>query len=102
MSEYDRKIDPMEPIHFLVIYGQEDYTQINYPGDFREEKPLRELILPRTPEEIELILSQSRIEVGWCRFKHSSRESIDRTLDFNGIAARCGLSLEQFQERLEQ
>jgi len=23
-------------------------------------------------------------------------------LEFNGIAARCGISLEQFQERLEE
>lgn len=101
MTYLNRKVSPMEPIHFLVIYGQEDFMQINYPGDFKEEKSIKELILPRTPEEIELILSQSKIEVGWCRFKHKSQESIQRILDFNGIVARQGISLEQFQERLK-
>jgi hypothetical protein len=93
-------MDPMAPIYFLVIYGQEDFVQINYPGDFKEEKSIRDLILPRTPDEIDLIVSQSRIEVGWCRFRHKSRENIERILEFNGIAARCGISLEQFQKRL--
>jgi len=101
MTEYDRKIDPMAPIHFLIIFGQEDFIQVNYPEDFKEEKSIRDQILPRTPDEIELILSQSRIGVGWCRFRHSRQESIDRMLEFNGIAARCGISLEQFQEKLE-
>ena len=100
MSEYDRKIDPMEPIHFLVIFGQEDYVQINYPGDFAEEKTIKELILPRTPDEVKLIVSQSKIEIGSVRFRHTTQESIERALGFNGIAARCGLTLDQFQERL--
>jgi len=102
MTEYDRKIDPMVPIHFLIIFGRGDFIQVNYPEDFKEEKPIRDQILPRTPDEIKFILSQSRIGVGWCRFRHNTQESIDRMLDFNGIAARCGISLEQFQERLEE
>ena len=100
-SEYlKRDTDPMEPVYFLVIFGQRDFVQIDYPGDFVDEKTIEEQILPRTPNEIEIIISQSRIEVGWCRFTHSSRENIDRVLEFDGRAARCGISLEAFQRRL--
>ena len=101
-DNFKRDINPMEPIYFLVIFGQEDYVQINYPEDFVEEETIRQQILPRTPDEIECIISQSRIEVGWCRFRHSKREDIERALEFNGRAARCGISLESFQRRLNR
>jgi len=93
-------VDPMEPMHFLVIFGQKDYVQIDYPGDFAEEQSIRNQILPRTPDEVELVVVQSHIEVGWCRFRYAKRENIERALDFNGRAARCGLSLEAFQKNL--
>lgn len=94
--------DPMKPIYFLIIYNERDFVQINYPEDFREEKSIREQILPITSDEVELIVSQTRIEVGWCRFQHKNRESIERALEFNGVSARCGISLEQFQRNLAE
>ncbi len=97
-----RDVDPMEPMHFLIIFGQKDFIQINYPEDFGEQKSIKDQILPRTPEEVELIVVQSRIEAGCCRFRHSSRENINRVLGFNGRTARCGISLEQFRKRLEE
>ena len=97
-----RDVDPMEPMHFLIFFGQKDFVQINYPEDFAQEKSIKNQILPRTPEEVELIVVQSRIEVGYCRFRHSSRENIDRVLGFNGRTARCGISLEQFRKRLKE
>lgn len=97
-----RDVDPMEPMHFLIIFGQKDFVQINYPEDFAEEKSIKDQILPRTPEEVELIVVQSRIEHGCCRFRHSNRENIDRVLNFNGRSARCGISLEAFQKRINE
>ena len=94
----------LSPIHFLIIFGQEDYIQLNYPEDFFYEQSIRELILPRRPEEIEKIISQSKSVVmkGWYRFPFSKREAINNIIKFDGKSARCGLPLKQFQNTINR
>ena len=93
--------DPLAPIQFLVIFGEEDFVQINYPEDFLNEKNIKELVLPRTPEEVEKIVSQSRMTStsGVIRITFSKPESIEEILKFNGRSARSGMPLEIFQEK---
>lgn len=94
--------DPLAPIQFLIIFGEEDFVQFNYPEDFLDEKSIKELILPRTSEEIKKVVSQSRLTCinGGIRFGHNKPEGIEQAIKFNGRSARCGLPLEVFREKV--
>ena len=104
------KYDPLAPIQFLIIFGKEDFIQFNYPEDFLDEKSIKELILPRTSDEIEKVVSQSRMGILWddltctkggIRFSHTKPESIEQAIRFNGRSARSGMPLEKFREMVQ-
>ncbi len=103
LIDFTKKIehDPLSPIQLLVIFGKRDSVQFNYPGDFLDEITLEEKIWPRTPDEIERVITQSGLTCikGGMRFTFKNG-GIDEILKFNGKTARSGLSLEVFQERV--
>ena len=94
--------DPLAPIQFLVIFDKDDFVQFNYPEDFLNEKSIKELIVPRTSDEVERAISQSRLTCtnGGMRFSFRKPEGIESLLRFNGRSARSGLSLEDFKEKV--
>ena len=94
--------DPLAPIQFLVIFDKDDFVQFDYPEDFLNEKSIKELILPRTSDEVERAISQSRLTCtdGGMRFSFRKPEGIESLLRFNGRSARSGLSLEVFKEKV--